>query len=151
MIPLRLARISAKLKCWCQRLAHLLGSSLLAAFAFAGLGEDIGAAVNACVEDGLFTGVLFAGRLFSVELLDQMLTPDPVVSVTYALGIVVTGEGEKPAYGHDGGSNGVTSWMQYFPENDTSIIIRSNYGFAPLGEIINAIVRTIFVAGNEPN
>ena len=102
-------------KCWCQRLAYLLGSSFLSAFAFAGLGEDIGAAVYACAGDGLFTGVLFAGRLFSVELLDQMLTPDPVVSATYALGIVVTGEGEKRAYGHDGAAMVLLPGCNIFP------------------------------------
>lgn len=86
-----------------------------------------------------FANALFKGGLLPAESLEEMVRRDPAIGVDYGYGIVVKDTEEGVYYRHDGGNNGFLSWMQYYPGQDLLIVIVTNYGFAPINDIRQAI------------
>lgn len=103
--------------------------------------------VYASAEDvSAFAAALFNGKLLPPAFRQDMVSPDPALETRYAKGIVVLGEGERLQYRHDGGNNGYLSSLQYYPNAELTVIVLSNYGFAPMGEIRGAIADALLPA-----
>ena len=51
---------------------------------------------------------------------------------------------ERPVYRHDGGNNGFITSLEYFPEQEVTLIIMSNRGFTPVGDLRAEAARIVF-------
>ncbi|MDX1644784.1 MAG: serine hydrolase domain-containing protein, partial [Thermoanaerobaculia bacterium] len=92
---------------------------------------------------GAFARALFSGELLSPASRAEMVRLPPGSEKGYALGIVVVGRDEERFFRHDGGTNGYVSWLQHFPANRTTVVILSNYGFAPIRDLAAAVVAAV--------
>lgn len=81
-----------------------------------------GAMVSTPTDLSRFIEGLFAGKIISAASLEQMKT----MKDGYGLGIFETKFTSKKSYGHDGGIDGFTSRLNYFPEDKTTLAIISN-------------------------
>ncbi len=92
--------------------------------------------VYASADDVLaFLRQMFSRDLLSDRLRGAMLQAAKRNDVSYGYGWFVTDRDGAVVYRHDGGNNGFVASMEYYPELEVSIIVLSNYGFAPIGEI----------------
>ncbi len=93
-----------------------------------------------------FARGVFQGGFLSPESIAEMTRVPEGVKTSYALGWAVSKRLEKTVYRHDGGDNGFVTSLEYFPELDLSIVVLSNYGFAPMGEIRAKAAEAILAA-----
>ena len=64
--------------------------------------------------------------------------------VPYGLGWVVRERLGHPVYRHDGGNNGFTTSLEYYPEDDVTVIIMTNLGFTPIEDIRSGVAPILF-------
>lgn len=81
-----------------------------------------GAIVSNPLDLNLFVEGLFDGKLISKESLDRMKT----ISDGYGMGIFQVPFYDRKGYGHNGGIDGFTSVLGYFPEDKLSVALISN-------------------------
>ncbi|BAY80706.1 serine-type D-Ala-D-Ala carboxypeptidase [Calothrix parasitica NIES-267] len=117
-----------------------------------------GAIISNTKDVSRFSNALFGGELLTPESLNHMLSWSNIdereveVGDDYGLGIYeeLTPWGE--IWGHDGGTFGYVSKMQYFPEKDTTIVILTNQASdslpSAIDSIFSAVNNTLF---GEPN
>jgi CubicO group peptidase (beta-lactamase class C family) len=104
-------------------------------YAIPGAGAAYGTA-----EDLLaFARALFEGDLLPAELRQAAVDVADEVSVPYALGWVVKERYGARVYRHDGGNNGYLASVEYYPDRRLTVIVLSNFGFAPIEEIRDAV------------
>ena len=88
----------------------------------------------------------FEGGLLSPPSIQQMTTIPEDQTVQYGLGWVVSNHGAEPLYRHDGGNNGFVTTLDYYPDRKLSIVILSNFGFAPLRDIREKVAESVLGA-----
>ncbi|MFH7015174.1 serine hydrolase domain-containing protein [Flavobacterium sp. FlaQc-47] len=81
-----------------------------------------GAIVSNPTDLNSFIESLFAGKIISIEHLNQMKT----IKDKYGMGIFEYTSFERKAYGHNGGIDGFRSVLNYFPTEKLAIAITSN-------------------------
>ena len=88
----------------------------------------------------LFVEALFAEKLISKESLDEMKT----ISDGYGMGIFQVPFYDKKGYGHNGGIDGFTSVLGYFPEDKLSVALTSNGNRYANNDIIIALLSAFY-------
>lgn len=81
-----------------------------------------GAVVSNVADLSRFIEALFAGKIISAASLGQMKT----IKDGYGLGMFTIPFNEKTSYGHNGGIDGFSSMLGYFPEDKVTLAITSN-------------------------
>ncbi|MDY6902701.1 MAG: serine hydrolase, partial [Cyanobacteriota bacterium] len=105
-----------------------------------------------------FSDALFGGELLTPESMNNMLSWSNIdereveVADDYGLGIYEEQTPWGEIWGHDGGTFGYVSKMQYFPESDTTVVILTNQASdslpSAIDSIFTAVNNTLF---GEPN
>jgi len=91
-----------------------------------------------------FGEALFGGRLVNEESLNMMtsILPGPDCdNCGYGLGMEAWVTGPFSGYGMNGSSLGVDANLIYFPEQQTAIVVFSNYGGGNRKDVIEAFIR----------
>lgn len=81
-----------------------------------------GAIVSNVTDLSRFIEALFAGKLISAASLAQMKT----IRDGYGMGMFEVKLGDRTGYGHNGGIDGFTSMLAYFPEDKITFALTSN-------------------------
>jgi CubicO group peptidase (beta-lactamase class C family) len=87
-----------------------------------------------------FIGALFAGKLISAEHLSLMKTQKE----HYGMAMFELNFGDKKGYGHNGGIDGFTSVLTYFPDDKLAIAYCSNGGAYGTDKIKNDALNIYF-------
>jgi len=100
-----------------------------------------------------FAHGVFEKGFLGPETLAEMTALPEGAKAPYALGWGVGDRDGRKAYRHDGGDNGFVTSLEYFPESGVCVVILSNYGFAPIGEIraaaAEAALKSLAKPGND--
>jgi len=99
-----------------------------------------GAIVATPTDLNFFVEALFAGQLISQESLNQMKT----ISDGNGMGIFQVPFHDKKGYGHNGGIDGFTSALAYFPSDKISVALTSNGGRYNNNDIIIAALSSFY-------
>jgi len=99
-----------------------------------------GALVSTPNDLNIFIHALFTGVLISKNSLDQMKT----ISDGYGMGIFPVPFYDKNGYGHNGGIDGFTSVLGYFPEDKVSVALTSNGNRYANNNIIIALLSAYY-------
>jgi len=87
-----------------------------------------------------FAEALFTGKLISTKSVNQMKT----ITEGYGMGLFEKTFDGKKAYGHNGGIDGFTSALEYFPEDKIAYAITSNGANYNPTDIINTLLSAAF-------
>ena len=93
----------------------------------------------------LFWRGLFGCKLFSKDMLEQMIAPKFVfndIEGHIGLGVFVSEENGERYYWHDGYDNGVNFCTAYFPKSECVLAIMANVNI-PIGKIQDEVIATI--------
>ncbi|MHA3787967.1 serine hydrolase domain-containing protein [Flavobacterium hauense] len=90
-----------------------------------------------------FIEALFAGKLITMENLEQMKT----ISDDYGMGLFMIPFNHRKGYGHTGGIDGFSSMLAYFPEDKVTFALTSNGNSISNNDIAIAALSWVF---NQP-
>lgn len=114
--------------------------SLQAAYSKMYVIPGAGGVVASAEDVARFIGAVFDGDLLSPEARQEMLAvPDEEDAVPYALGWVQIEVDGARVYRHDGGNNGFIAYLERAEETGVSLVVLSNLGFTPVGEIVREL------------
>jgi CubicO group peptidase (beta-lactamase class C family) len=91
--------------------------------------------------------VLVAGQLLSQESLDLMLTPHvdaEAFGTDYGYGWLIGVKDGRRMIGHGGGLPGFHSFLEYFPDDEVSIIVLSNIETTDVNALASGLETTVF-------
>ncbi len=105
-----------------------------------------GGIVTNAVDLVAFTHALFEGDLLAEPTRRAMTEVLPEQSVPYALGWIVRERDGRTVYVHDGGNNGFVTSLEYYPEEQLTIVILCNLGFVPMGALRDEVAELTLAA-----
>jgi CubicO group peptidase (beta-lactamase class C family) len=85
-------------------------------------------------------------RLIGKASTDRMATVATLndgKSTTYAYGLGVGALEGHRRIGHGGGINGFITQLDYFPDDDVTVVVLGNLGGAPSGEVARKVARVV--------
>lgn len=109
-----------------------------------GDGDPSAGIVSTAADLLTFGDALFSGQLLSQQSLDAMTTifADPYCDdCGYGLGVEAWKAGQFSGYGMNGSSLGVDVNLIYFPQQQTTVVLFSNYGGGNRKDIIEEFLR----------
>lgn len=100
--------------------------------------------VIAAVDDvSAFALALFEGGLLKPQTRSLMVTRAKQLEVPVGLGVFIGERNGETVYRHDGGNNGYTSNLTWMADSKTAVVVLSNLGFAPIGELRTSLESAI--------
>jgi CubicO group peptidase (beta-lactamase class C family) len=91
---------------------------------------------------------LMNGRVVPQAALDSMwlnsVSMPGTPNLKYGYGLISETNGDRTAFGHNGGINGFVSSLRYFPDDETVIVVLSNMESAGVDTISQAIADILF-------
>jgi D-alanyl-D-alanine carboxypeptidase len=87
-----------------------------------------------------FIVALYSNKIVKSSSLEQMLD----ITDGYGMGIIPFPLGQRTGYGHNGGIDGFSSLLEYFPDDDLAISYCSNGITGTAGDVVNAALTIVF-------
>ena len=84
---------------------------------------------------------LSSNKILTLAMFDKMITP---YKEHYGYGLFIDSFQHHARIGHDGGINGFTSYLGYFPDDDIVVAGLSNHGGTFTQPIVNALAAILF-------
>jgi D-alanyl-D-alanine carboxypeptidase len=98
-----------------------------------------GGVIAAADDVTAFALALFQGDLLKPETRALMLARSEQLEAPVGLGVFIGERNGETVYRHDGGNNGYTSNLSWMADSETAVVVLSNLGFAPIGDLRAAI------------
>lgn len=84
---------------------------------------------------------LFGAKLLANSSITQLTTP---IVENYGMGMMINTVFEQTKYWHNGGINGFSTHLAYYPKADITLVVLNNVETAPTARIVRGIERLLF-------